>query len=127
MQKRARCPLCGMVVWRSQIEKYHNIDILEMNRVVRAKGRGGFKYTNSEDQGLVALVRAKIKALYERFFEPEPSITLVPGVDLPVATNLGSRLRLKTPFLGSGPNLRPKTSIGLVKSILIKPEVKIAG
>jgi len=94
---------------------------------VRAKGSGGFRYTESEDQGFVDLIRAKIKALYERFFEPEPSITLVPGVSLPRATILGSRLRLKRPYLSSGPKLRPKPSIGLVKSILLKPEVKIAG
>ncbi|GAH92379.1 unnamed protein product, partial [marine sediment metagenome] len=50
-----------MVVWRSQVEKPHNIDIFEVNRVVRAKGSGGFKFNKSEDVGLVALVRAKIK------------------------------------------------------------------
>lgn len=81
MQKRARCPLCGMVVWRSQIEKSHSIDILAQNRVVRAKGRGGFKFTRSEDVGLVALVRAKIKTLYEKYFEPVfPSIAVTPRV-----------------------------------------------
>jgi len=115
MQKRAKCPLCGMVVWRSQIEKSYNIDILEMNRVVRVKGRGGFKYTRSEDAGLVALVKAKIKVLYERFIEPlVPSVTLVSSVSLPRATILGSRLR-------------PKTSVSLVKPLLLKPEVKIIG
>jgi len=81
MQKRVRCPVCGMVVWRSQIEKSHSIDILEMNRVVRPKGSGGFKYNRSEDVGLVALVRAKIKALYDKYFEPViPSISVTPGV-----------------------------------------------
>ena len=113
-----------MLVWGSQVEGYHYIDVKSMEPQGRARG---FKYTKSEDQGLVDLVRSKIKALYERFFEPEPSITLVPGVDLLRATNLGSRLRLKTLSLGSVPNLSPKTSVGLVKSILLKPEVKIAG
>lgn len=79
MQKRARCPCCGMVVWRSQLEKSHDIDIFEVNRVVRAKGSGGFKFTASEDVGLVALVRAKIKALYEKYFTPV-SVALVPNV-----------------------------------------------
>jgi len=70
-----------MVVWRSQVEKSHNIDILEVNRVVRAKGSGGFKYTRSEDVGLVALVRAKVKALYDKYFETVfPSIALTPRV-----------------------------------------------
>lgn len=70
-----------MVVWRSQIEKSHNIDILAQNRVVRAKGRGGFKFTRSEDVGLVALVRAKIKTLYDKYFEPVfPSILATPGI-----------------------------------------------
>lgn len=67
-QKRVRCPVCGLLAWRSQIEKYHDIDILEQNRVVRPKGSGGFKFTKSEDPGLVALVRSKIKNLYEMYF-----------------------------------------------------------
>jgi len=116
-----------MLIWESQVHKFYNLDVYEMERYVRAEGSGGFRYTESEDQGLVALVCAKIKALYERFFEPEPSITLVPGVSLPRATTLGSRLRLKKPYLSAVQNLRPKTSVGLTKSILLKPEVKIAG
>jgi len=113
-----------MVVWESQVRRFYELETFNM---VRTDKQRGFKFTNSKDQGLVDLVRAKIKALYERFFEPEPSITLVPGVDLLRATKLGSRLRLKKPYLSSVPNLRPKTSIGLVKPILLKPEVKIAG
>ncbi|GAH91875.1 unnamed protein product [marine sediment metagenome] len=66
-----------MVVWQSQVEKPHDIDIFEVNRVVRAKGSGGFKFNKSEDVGLVALVRAKIRSLYERFFGP---VSLVPGI-----------------------------------------------
>lgn len=55
-----------MLVWPSQINRSHSIDILEMSRI---KARGGFKYVPSEDKGLVDLVKNKIKALYERYFE----------------------------------------------------------
>lgn len=101
-----------MLVWGSQVEKYHYIDVKSMEPRGRARG---FRYTESEDQGLVALVKAKIKSLYERFFEPEPSVTLVPGVSLSRSPALGSRLRLKTP------------DVSLTESILLKPEVRIAG
>lgn len=80
MQKRVQCPLCGMLVWGSQVEKYHEIDVKSM----KSQGRGrGFKYTRSEDVGLVALVRAKIKALYDRYFPSikiEPRVHTVPGI-----------------------------------------------
>ncbi|GAH93656.1 unnamed protein product [marine sediment metagenome] len=70
-----------MLVWPSQINKSHSIDVKDMKRVVREVGRGGFKYTDSEDAGLVALVRAKIKALYEKYFvKVVPSVTLQPGI-----------------------------------------------
>ncbi|MBA7663375.1 hypothetical protein ES703_71415 [subsurface metagenome] len=77
MQKRVRCPLCGMLVWGSQVEKYHNIDIKSMEPQGRARG---FKYTKSEDGGLVALVRAKIKVLYEKYFAPASSVVFSPGI-----------------------------------------------
>lgn len=53
-----------MLVWPSQVEKFHSIDVKSM----KSLGKGnGFRYTDSEDQGLVDLVKAKIKSLYERF------------------------------------------------------------
>lgn len=83
MVKRIRCPCCGMLVWPSQIKKSYTIDVKDM--VSLGRGRG-FKFNDSEDLGLVALVKAKIKALYNRFFEVEdvtiktvPSIRSSPG------------------------------------------------
>lgn len=78
-----------MLVWPTQINKSHSINVKDMTRVVREVGRGGFRYTESEDIGLVSLVKAKIKTLYERYFEStvlkptlraRASILLGPGV-----------------------------------------------
>ena len=92
ISRRVRCPCCGMLVWASQINKSHDIDVLDMSRI---KARGGFKYVPSSDQGLVELVKNKIKALYERYFEStvlrpvirarasillEPGVVVFPGV-----------------------------------------------
>lgn len=114
MQKRVRCPICGMVVWRSQIEKSHSIDVLEMNRVVRAKGRGGFKYIKSWDAGLVSLVRAKIKALYEKLF-PDNTVQLkVPG-ELNLNPGLNQRPSLTTlPELRRFPILVKSSEVKMV-------------
>ena len=95
MQKRVRCPCCGMLAWRSQIEKSHNIDVLQQNQSKRPKGSGGFKYTKSEDPGLVALIKAKIKALYEKYFDHvQPAITIQPyfRVATPVRAEPGLRI-----------------------------------
>lgn len=106
MQKRVRCPCCGMLAWRSQIEKSHNIDVLQQNQSKRPKGSGGFKYTKSESPGLVALVKAKIKSLYEKYFDPvHPSITVLP------------HFRVATPVLAK-PVFRAKPGL------LIMPVVK---
>ena len=80
MQKRVRCPLCGMLVWSSQINKSHSIDVKHMTRYVRDTGSGGFRYTDSEDVGLVALVRAKIKMLYEKYFMPDITVAFIPSI-----------------------------------------------
>ncbi|MBA7660768.1 hypothetical protein ES703_68774 [subsurface metagenome] len=74
MGKRVRCVCCGMLVWPSQIRRSYNIDVKNMTSLGKGKG---FKFTDSEDGGLVALVRAKIKSLYERFFGP---VSLAPGI-----------------------------------------------
>ena len=92
MQKRVRCALCGMVVWRSQIKRFHDIDVLACDRVSRPGGSGGFRYTESEDIGLVDLVKSKIRLLYQRYFETEtiPPLTFYPGVKQRVTAQLVS-------------------------------------
>lgn len=67
-----------MLVWPSQINKSHSINVKDMS----SRGYGkGFKFVDSEDIGLVELVKAKIKTLYEKYFvKVVPLITLQPGI-----------------------------------------------
>ena len=107
MRKRVRCPCCAMLVWPSQIKKSHLIDIDVKNMSSLGRGKG-FKFVDSEDSGLVELVKNKIKLLYERFFETTVlRVPTVPGV-----------------FLREAPRL---DLVDLTPSLSFKGEVKMVG
>ena len=74
-----------MLVWPSQIEKSHLIDIDVKNMSSLGRGKG-FKFVDSEDSGLVDLVKNKIKLLYQRYFE---TAVLRPGIRARASILLG--------------------------------------
>lgn len=86
-----------MLVWPSQVEGQHSIDTMVMTSLGRGRG---FKFMDCLDIRLITLIKNKIKALYERFFDPVyPLITIRPGI-------------------------RTATPVSVVPSILIMPVVK---
>lgn len=82
-----------MLVWPSQIEKSHLIDIDVKNMSSLGRGKG-FKFVDSEDLGLVWLVKNKIRLLYQRYFESAtvPPIKFYPGVRRRVTVNVRPNL-----------------------------------
>lgn len=62
--RRVRCPLCGQVVWDTQIEREHSLETFAMTS--RGKAHG-FKFEKKENPFLRDGVIAKIRRLYYRF------------------------------------------------------------
>ncbi len=101
---RVRCPLCGMLVWPSQVQGQHSIDTMIMTSLGRGRG---FKFMDYLDTDLISLVKAKIKSLYERFFE-SPSIQLTVPVSPALLVNVIPALRLF-------PSISLKTKVKMVE------------
>lgn len=100
-----------MLVWESQIRRDHDIEVFDMVRKPHSKK--GWDYIRIHDIGLIALVKAKIRSLYERFFE-SPDIQLA----IPVSPSL---LVTAIPAVA----LHGAPAVRLIPSISIKTKVKI--
>lgn len=87
---RIKCPICGSLLWESQLNKEYQPIVVEM--ISQGKAHG-FKTRISFDSGLFEKLKLKVKRLYHRFFGSD-FIVLDTNIGLGSYPKMPSELRV---------------------------------
>lgn len=85
MVQRARCPLCGMMCWPSQIKKSYDFQVY--NPVSLGKAHG-FRFELTDDVSLLEIIKWKVKNLYEKFFHDISTLSSIASSMNPIVISM---------------------------------------